>query len=273
MGLLVEFQIKEREKDRNSDKYPKNSLDIAFTFSKRIYKEIGTYLKAIVLFGSTARRKQNSFDVDILLILDDVTIQLTPEILEAYKIITDKIIMQTSNKLHVTTLKLTSFWEYVRVGDPIAINIMRDGVALIDTGFFEPLRILLKQGRIRPTSESVWTYLSRAPMTIQNSKWHILQAVVDLYWAVIDAAHSALMHVDSVPPSPEFVAELMRERLVKPKLISSRYPAIVDRFYSLSKAIMRRQIKDISGAEFDSHLRDAEDFVSEMERFVKGRRR
>lgn len=267
----MEFNIKERENNKNKEAYPKESLDIAYEFSKKIYKEIGTYLKAVVLFGSTARKKQNTFDVDILLILDDVTIQITRELMEAYKIITEKIIYETSKKLHVTTLRLTSFWEYIRAGDPIAVNILRDGVALIDTGFFDPLRILLLEGRIRPTDEAVWTYMKRAPMTIDNSRWHILQATIDLYWAVIDAAHAALMHIGTVPPSPEFVSEMMNQKLVKTKLIDKKYPPVVDKFYHLSKSIMRREIKGITGAEFDEHVKEAEDFVREMERFVKGK--
>ena len=59
-------------------------------------------------------------------------------------------------------MRFTSFWEYIRNGDPVGINILRDGVAIIDTGFFDPLQALLKKGRIRPTSESIWTYIDEA---------------------------------------------------------------------------------------------------------------
>jgi len=120
---------------------------------------------------------------------------------------------------------MTSFWEYIRNGDPIAINILRDGVALIDTGFFEPLQVLLRRGRIRPTQESIWLYFIRAPNTLHNSKWHILQATLDIYWACVDACHAALMKIGETPPTPEHVADLLEDKLVK---IYSCGPTVYD---------------------------------------------
>jgi len=81
-------------------------------------------------------------------------------------------------------MTLSSFWEYVRAGDPVVINILRDGLALVDSGFFDPLQALLFRGRIRPSQEAINNYYARAPTTLNNSMWHVLQATVDLYWAV-----------------------------------------------------------------------------------------
>jgi hypothetical protein len=100
---------------------------------------------------------------------------------------------KVSKKLHITTFKYTSFWEFVRNGDPIAINILRDGVPLIDREFFRPLQLLLLQGRIRPSQEAVWNYYYKSPETLQASKIKMISAVMDLYWAVIDAEPCALM--------------------------------------------------------------------------------
>src|SRR3989344_9618845 len=97
--------------------------------------------------------------------------------------------------------------------------MLRDGVPLLDIGFFEPLQVLLKQGKIRPTPESIWSYLGRASPTIYNSKWHLLQAVLDLYWAVIDAAHAVLMEYGEIPPSPGQVSSILNEKLVKRKIL------------------------------------------------------
>ena len=102
-------------------------------------------------------------DIDILIVFDDVSVNLTPEIVSTYRIIIEKVISEVSTRLHVTTIKLTTYWEYVRAGDPIGMNILRDGVALLDTGFFDPLHALLVRGRIRPSPESVWTYLRELP--------------------------------------------------------------------------------------------------------------
>ncbi len=264
----MEFKV-ETQKKEHLKKYPKEDVDLAFTFAKKVYKELGTFLKAIVLFGSAARRKQNSKDVDILLVIDDLNIKLTKELVQTYRIIVEKIVADISPKLHVITLKFSSFWEYVRAGDPIAVNILRDGVALVDTGFFDPLQALLYQGRVRPSPESMWAYYAKAPATLQNAKWHVVQAVLDLYWAVIDAAHAALMKMGEVPPSPEFVSELLEQRMVKANLLDRKYVKTVDQFYHLSKAITSHEIKEISGEQWDKLQKEASEFVDVIQKFMK----
>jgi len=267
----VEFDIQKRRK-QVSESYSKEVINIAYDFSKKVYQEFAKFIKAIVLFGSTARKKQESKgDVDLLVIVDDVSIIIDREFVQAYRLIINKIIADVSpKKLHVTTLKFTSFWEYVRAGDPVAINILRDGVPIIDSGFFEPLQILLFQGRIRPSSESMWNYFNKAPITLHNSKWHIKQAVLDLYWAVIDAAHAALMKLNEVPPSPSHVADMLDEKMVKRGLLQEKYANTMKKFYHVSRIILHGQIAEISGSQYDEYFEQAKEFVDEMQRFMEG---
>jgi|TARA_B100000315_G_scaffold20471_1_gene18105 predicted nucleotidyltransferase/uncharacterized protein (UPF0332 family) len=266
----MKFDLPRREHP-NLEKYEKRDVDIAYKFANEIYKEMGGLIRAVVIFGSAARKKTTAkSDIDLLVILDDLTISLSPEVVEAYRVIVNKAIVKISTRLHITTLRFTSFWDYIRNGDPIGINILRDGVALIDSGFFEPLQVLLKKGKIRPTSESIWTYYIRAPNTLHNSKWHLLQATLDLYWAVIDAAHAALMRHGEIPPTPEHVADLLEQKLVKKKLLEHEYVTIMRHFYKLMKMITHREIKEIKGEEYDKYFKSAERFVKRMREFVEG---
>jgi len=265
----MKFDLPRREHP-NLEKYEKHDVDISYRFANDIYKEMGGLIRGVIIFGSAARKATTpKSDIDILVIIDDLTINLSPEVIEAYRIIVNKTIVKVSTRLHITTLRFTSFWEYMRNGDPIGINILRDGVALIDSGFFEPLQVLLKKGKIRPTSESIWTYYIRAPNTLHNSKWHILQATLDLYWAVIDAAHAALMRHGEIPPTPEHVADLLESKLVKKKLLEHKYVTIMRHFYKLMKMITHREIKEITGQEYDKYFIAAEDFVKRMREFVE----
>src|SRR3989338_4139143 len=192
----MKFELKRKE-NPNIKSYNQEDLRIAYNFTSDLHKELENFIKGVIIFGSTARKtKAARGDIDILVVVDDISISMTPELVEAYRVIIQKIIARTSTKLHVITLRFSSFWEYIRAGDPVGINILRDGVALIDTGFFDPLQALLKRGRIRPTQESIWNYFIRAPNTLHNSKWHISQGALDLYWAVIDSAHAALMKIE-----------------------------------------------------------------------------
>ncbi len=264
-------------------KFKQDDVDLALKFASRMHKEFGDLIKAIVLFGSNAKvdqQPQNEIgeadkpkpgDIDLLVVVDDVTIALSSELVETYRIIAQKAVIEVSTRIHLTSLKLSSFWAYIRAGDPVGLNILREGIALLDTGFFDPLKALLKRGMIRPSPESVFTYFARAPRTLQNSKWHIMQASMDLYWAVIDAAHSAIMTLDIVPPSPDHVAEIMDEQLVKPGLLNKKYLATVTNFYKLYKGITHREIQEIKGKEFDELFLEAEEFVTAMKGFLTSR--
>ena len=267
--IQMKFDIPRKE-NPNIEKYERHVVDTAHRFANEIYKEMGALIRAVVIFGSAARKDTTQkSDIDVLVILDDLTISLSPEVVEAYRVIVNRSIVKVSTNLHITTLRFTSFWEYIRNGDPIGINILRDGVALIDSGFFEPLQALLKKGRIRPTSESIWTYYIRAPNTLHNSKWHLLQATIDLYWGVIDAAHAALMKHGEIPPTPEHVADLLEQKLVKKKLLEQKYVTTMRHFYKLMKMITHREIKEITGEEYDRYYKHADEFVRRMREFIE----
>ena len=267
----MDFRI-EKKPQLNIDKYNREEVDIAYKFAKFAYKEFGSFVKAIVLFGSASRKEDvPEEDIDILILVDDLSISINPEVAETYRIIVQKLVRDISMRLHITTLKLTSFWEYVKMGDPVAINILRDGTSLLDTGFFDPLQVLLRQGRIRPTAEAVWSYFVRAPATLLNSKWHIIQATLDLYWAVIDAAHAALMKYGEIPPSPSHVADLLNDKLVASGKTSQKYVQIMKDFYDISRKITHREMKEVTGAEYQKYFNDAKDFVDEMRRIVEER--
>lgn len=272
----MDFTVKRRE-PIELKKYPKEDIDVAYAFARKVHKEFGTFLRAVVLFGSITEEKQtnvkNESDIDILMVIDDVTYYLSPEIVETYRIVIEKSIVETSKKLHVTTLKFTSFWEYVRIGDPVGLNMLRNGIALMDTGFFYPLQLLLHQGRIRPTPEAANAYYSRAPTTMFNSRWHLLQATMDLYWAVIDSAHAALMANGVLPPPPKDVANVLEEKLVKKRILHPKYAKTMRTFYTLSKLILHKTIKDIDGKTYEKYYQEADEFVTVMRKLIETQKR
>ncbi len=269
----MEFTIQQR-KHPNLPKYPTEELTLGREFAIQIHKELGEFLKAAVLFGSAARHTQSNLpqqtnDIDVLLLINDLTIIASEEVITAYRVIVSKTAGKVSSRLHINTLKLTTFWDYIRMGDPIVINMLRDGIPLYDNGLFEPLQYLLFQGRIRPTKEAMWTYYSRAPMTIQSAEWHVLQATTDLYWAVIDAAHAALIKIGEVPPTPGHVHELLQEKLAKKNLISKKAASTMHMFYDLNKKITHKEITHLTGEQYEHYLKLCREFVAEMRKVLE----
>lgn len=256
MRVAKKFSVAQRVKT-TKDAPAVVDRDIATRFAKSIDEELGVFLHAAVLFGSCATGiAGKESDIDILIVIDDVQHIVDDEVTERYRATVFKHQKRISKRLHINTLKLTNLWEYCREGDPVIINMLRDGLPLIDKGFFKPAQLLLSQGRIRPTREAVWTYYARTSTTIRNSRQHVLSACVDLYWAAIDASHAALMSVGVMPPSPEHVPDLLERELVKKGMLDARYPSMMRELYTLQKAITHREIKEISGQQYDAYLKE-----------------
>lgn len=269
---IMKFAVHEKEKP-NVKKFPSSDYDLAKKFSKRMTEELPDFVKAVVLFGSAAKKidSYKSNDIDILIIINDLTMIMSEEVVQTYRVITERTASSISKRFHITTLKMSTFWEYIRNGDPIAINMLREGVVLHDAGFFEPVQQLLFQGRIRPSKESIWVYFSRAPNTIHNADWHILQASLDLYWAVTDAAHAALMKVGEMPPSPKHLPKLVSEKLVRTGMVPSKCSDTIEFFYELAKKIQHRDLQTVEGKQYDSWKKDAKEFLKAMETVVEAR--
>src|SRR3989344_7893912 len=110
----MKFDIPKKEHP-NLERYYKEDIETAYRFANETYRELGSLIRAVVLFGSTARKtKAPGGDIDILVIIDDLVMNMSPEVVEAYRLIVQKSIVRTSTKLHITTMRFTSFWEYMR---------------------------------------------------------------------------------------------------------------------------------------------------------------
>ena len=263
----MEFPVERREIP--SSHTPKDVQDIAYHFSTLAHKELGDLIRAIVLFGSAARPEStHPHDIDILIIIDDVHISFTKELEQAYRIIIENCVRQSDTRLHITTLRFSNFWEYVRTADPVVITMLRDGRAIIDTGFFGPMQLLLRQGRLRPTHEAIWSYWARAPQLVMASKWKLMLGIIDLYWAVTNSAHAALMAAGVTPQTPEHVPELLTTHFVQKGLLDAAAARTAQKFYTLQKDIYSRRIEHISGARYDKLHEEADAFVKTMRTFL-----
>jgi len=269
----MRFEINKRTHP-NVARYHSDDHKLALEFSNKIQKELGDFLKAVVLFGSAARKEDypvGGHDIDILMVINDLTIIASPEVVSAYRVITENTAASVSLRLHINTMKMTQVWDYARNGDPLLVTILRDGLPLYDVGFIEPLQVLLAQGRMRPTKEAVWAYYARAPLALRSSEGHLMQAAMDLYWACVDSAHSALMHMGEMPGLPEQLSGMINERLVKHGIVPKSAPQIMDFFYKLQKELVRRERKGVSGEEYERWRKDAEAFVQMMRKVIEAK--
>ena len=242
--------------------------DIAYDFAAKVYKQFQESIKSIVLFGSAVKGETvTGSDIDILIIIDDCSIQWDQELIAWYREELGKITERQTygERLHVNTVTLSTFWEDVREGEPAAINIIRYGQPLIDFGgFFDPIKILLARGRIRPSPEAIFLTLRRAPLHISRSKFDMVNSIEHLYWSMVDSSHAALMASNQIPPSPEHVTEMLDEVFVSKKVLDKKYVIWYKEMYELAHDIVHGTVKSMSGKDIDIVMTRAIEFEKVM---------
>lgn len=247
--------------------------DIAMDFATKTYNRFDKIIKSIVLFGSSAKKVSiGSSDIDLVILIDDVSVRWDQELISWYreelsKLVSDNIYRK---KLHINTIKLSSWWDDLTRGDPVVLNIIRYGEPLIDIGgFFIPLKILLQEGKIKPTPEAVYTLLQRAPTHIYRMRTSLLAAVDGVYWACLDSAQAALIAHNVLPPSPEHIGIKLEDTFVSQKKLKRKYVDFYSRVHKIAKGIVHGTIKTIDGKQIDEFSEMANEFVMEMSRLVE----
>ncbi len=246
--------------------------DIASDFATKVYDKFGQMIKSIVLFGSSAKKiSVPSSDIDIIIIIDDVSIKWDQELIAWYREELGKLIQENpyAKALHINTVKLSTWWDDMMKGDPVVINILRYGDALIDFGgFFNPLRILLKDGKIKSTPESIYTLLQRAPRHMARAKQAMLAVVDGLYWTMVDSAHAALISAEVIPSSPENIPETLMENFVNKKMLNKKYVEYYIEIHSVAKKIVHGELTSVRGRDLDDWFEKADSFLDEMAKLI-----
>ena len=206
-------------------------------------------------------------DIDIIIIVDDVSINWDQELIAWYREELDKILQSNpyNAKLHINTIRLSTWWDDLLKGDPVVLNIIRSGFPILDyAGFIEPLKYLMLKGKIKGTPESIYQCIQRAPMHLARSKAAELTAIDGLYWSMVDSAHGALIASGYFPPSPEHVMVDLKEAFVDRGFLKLKYVEWYKDLYHLHKKIDHREISDLKGVEIDMWQQRTEEFMKEM---------
>jgi predicted nucleotidyltransferase/uncharacterized protein (UPF0332 family) len=251
----------------------KKEADIAMDFATKVYKKFNKIIKAVILFGSAIKQTAvTGSDIDIIIIIDDVTINWDQELTAWYRQELEKLIKGNpyQSGLHINTIKLSTWWEDLMRGDPVVLNILRYGEAMIDfAGFFNPLKYLLVKGKIKSTPEAIYSALQRAPMHIARSKRAELNAIDGLFWSMVDSAHAALIAENVPPASPEHIPGDLKENFVNAGKLKMKYVIWYRDLLVLHKKISHGEIKNLKGIEIDAWQEKAEEFLEVMAKLVR----
>jgi predicted nucleotidyltransferase len=261
-------KVKKKSKDEQIKVFGREKYDVAYKFAGELVGKFPELIKSVVLFGSVYKQKDASTsDIDIMVIIDDCSIKLTNMFVNWFNLEVANLIKTIDTRLHVNSVPLTVFWENIKAGEPIAINVLRYGVPLIDMGYFEPLQFLLKKGRIKPTYEAISNAITRAPWHEMRADSKVLNAVIDLHWVMVDSAQAALMKHDIVPPSKEDIPTMLMKTFVKKRKLQKSYVNDFIELYNVAKMIEHGRIGEISGASYDKYKKMSRKFYNKMKKF------
>ncbi|MBN1544336.1 hypothetical protein JW898_02635 [Candidatus Woesearchaeota archaeon] len=232
-------------------------------------EKVRSRYKALISSSVIKRPSSASESVELIFLIDDLNNVVFDQQVEGLKLDISEMAYTSTLPLKCGTLLASEFWAGFNARDEGTMHLLRESLAVHDNGFFLPIQDLLVTGKIRPSKESVNVYFVKAEHSVKDANHHVARAVVDLYWAVTDAAHAAVMVAGIVPPSPSHLAETVKRELVARNLVHRRCGEIIDRVYDAAKKVMHREVFEVSGRDFDSYLADADFFIKEIDEFVK----
>lgn len=246
--------------------------EIAMDFATKAYERFNKLIKSVVLFGSSVKQTAVAgSDIDIIVIIDDVAIEWDAELIAWYREELDKLLRNSKyeKELHINTIKLSTWWEDLMRGDPVVLNVLRYGEAMIDFGgFFEPLKFLLLKGKIKSTPEAIYNCLQRAPTHLLRSKVAELNSIEGLYWCMVDSAHAALISAGIPPASPEHIPNDLKEIFVDKGLLKLKYAVWYRDLLILHKKIAHGEITELKGMDIDMWQERTNDFMRTMAELV-----
>ena len=225
-------------------------------------------IKSIWLLTSNDFEKTN--DMTAVIIFDDLT-SVEDLSRDQLTVVADIASKSAKDKhkvtIHNSYYNLTEYWDFIRHGNPVTYQEIRDGIPVYDpSGFFVPLKKLLKAGRIPGTKESMRELIGNAPLRIKRVKQKFMLNVLEkIYSAVVDAGQAPLIVAGFSPPAQKMVASTLDSVFVKKKMLEPEYVRYIDEIVKTWKDYEHGKIKVITGEQLDKMLEHAGRFIRRME--------
>jgi predicted nucleotidyltransferase len=254
------------------EKSQERRMESAEEFSDKLLEKLGDKVKVVAVWGSVAKGEHgHDSDIDTLVVLDDTKLQKdVPE--DAKKKIRKKVTdlaKETDDRITIQYFPfLTEFWDSLRKGEPLAIEAVRNGTPVYDTGIFMPAKRLLERGKISGTQESVKKRLKlgaagykKAEKTMRSSLPHKLEQ------AMANAGQAPIMLSGANPPPKEKVAEKLREMFVENDMLEEEFVEIAEELHDFGN-LGEKNPEDVTGEELEQKMQKTDDFVRRMHKLV-----
>ena len=245
-----------------------------------VLRKFEKYVVSYVIGGSFIRGEAKpTSDLDVIVIINDTDVKKMPrlELKERLRnMIAGKYMQEAvalagvKNSIHVQTYLLTEFWESVKDAHPVMFTFIRDGIPIYDRGTFMPWKALLKMGKLKPSPEAIDMFMKTADKTKEMIERRLLDAMIDVYYGVLNPSQALLMLYGLPPPTHKETFKLMDEIFVKKeKLLKKTDIAVLEKGVKLFKAYEHDSKYKISGKEIDKLVKDSEIYMKKLKELGK----
>ncbi len=261
---------KDKLKDMR-EKSKERRMESAQEFSDKLVDKLGDKVKVVAVWGSVAKGEHgHDSDIDTLVVLDDTKLERDVPDDAKQKIrkkVTD-LAKETDDRITIQYFPfLTDFWDSLRKGEPLAIEAVRNGEPVYDTGIFMPAKRLLQRGRISGTQESVRKRLKvgargykKAEQQLKSSTPHKLEQ------AMASAGQAPIMLAGKQPPGKEKVPDVLEEMFVD-DMLEQEYVDMAREIYEFGD-MGEKNPEEVTGAAVDEHLEKTDKFIRRMHELV-----
>lgn len=254
------------------EKSQERRMQAAEKFADTLKDKLGDKVKVVAVWGSVPKGEHGyDSDIDTLVILDDTKLKndvpqdardkIRRKVTEAAK--------DTDERLTIQYFPfLTEFWDSLRKGEPLAIEAVRNGQPVYDTGIFMPAKRLVQRGKISGTRETVKKRLKMAAAGYKKAEKNFKQSIPHkLEQVMANAGQAPIMLVGKQPPAKENVPETLEEMFVEKDLLEPEYVEIAKELYEFGDK-GEKNSDEVTGQEVEEHLDKADDFVRRMHKLV-----
>jgi len=180
--------------------------------------------------------------------------------------------LKNDNKIrfHFNVYKITDYWDRLKSMDAKLYSEMRLSIILFDpSGFFAPLKVLLLEGKIPCTRESVQLVMKESPTKILKVHSDIKREIISsIYNLVIDAGQAPIVLAGYDPPIPRKLPNLLETLFVKKNMLDNKTVNVCSDIVTYYKDIEHKRITSISGDDLLVFLEASELFIKRMEKLM-----
>ncbi|MFB6180703.1 MAG: nucleotidyltransferase domain-containing protein [Candidatus Nanohalobium sp.] len=254
------------------EKSQERRMESAEEFSSKLNEKLGDKVKVVAVWGSVAKGEHgHDSDIDTLVVLDDTKLQKdVPK--DAKKKIRKKVTQLAKDTDDRITIQyfpfLTEFWDALRKGEPLAIEAVRNGEPVYDTGIFMPAKRLLERGKITGTRESVKKRLKMGAAGYKKAEKNLRSSIPHkLEQAMANAGQAPIMLAGKKPPAKENVPDTLEEMFVEKDMLEQEYVDKAREIFEFGD-LGEKNPEEVKGGEIEEHMQKTDDFVRRMHKLV-----